>query len=56
MDGLLQPAEPQASTLILKPAVNRIVNLVLGSLHILLAISLLFGPGETWAYFYWFSA
>jgi len=30
-------------SLILKPAVNRIVNMVLGTLHILLAIAILFG-------------
>lgn len=43
-------------SLILKPAVNRIVNIVMGSLHILLAIGLLFGPDEIWAYYYWYSA
>jgi len=43
-------------SLILKPAVNRIVNIVMGSLHILLAIGILFGPGEIWAYYYWYSA
>jgi hypothetical protein len=24
--------------------------------HILLAIAILFGPGETWAYYYWYTA
>jgi hypothetical protein len=43
-------------SLILKPAVNRIVNMVLGILHILLAIGILFGPGEPWAYYYWYTA
>ena len=43
-------------SLILKPAVNRIVNIVLGILHLLLAIGILFGPGEIWAYFYWYTA
>jgi len=43
-------------SLILKPSVNRIVNIVLGILHILLAIGILFGPGETWAYYYWYTA
>ena len=43
-------------SLILKPAANRIVNIVLGSLHILLAISILFGPCKTWAYYYWYTA
>ena len=43
-------------SLILKPAVNRIVNIVLGILHILLAIAILFMPGEIWVYYYWYSA
>ncbi len=42
-------------SLILKPAVNRVVNIVLGSLHILLAVALLFGSG-IWSYYYWYSA
>lgn len=41
-------------SLVLKPAVNRIVNMVMGSLHILLAIALLFRSG-IWAYYYWYS-
>ena len=43
-------------SLILKPAANRIVNIVLGILHILLAIALLLGPGEIWAHSYWYTA
>ena len=43
-------------SLILKPAVNRIVNIVLGMLHILLALAIIFGPGEPWAYYYWYTA
>jgi len=43
-------------SLILKPAMNRIVNITMGSLHILLAIGILFGPGEIWAYYYWYTA
>ena len=29
--------------------------MVLGILHILLASGILFGPGETWAYYYWYT-
>lgn len=43
-------------SLVLKPSVNRVVNIVLGILHILLAVAILFGPGEIWAYYYWYSA
>jgi hypothetical protein len=43
-------------TLILKAKINRIVNLVLGVAHILLAVAILFGPGEIWSYYYWYTA
>ena len=43
-------------SLMLKPAVNRVVNIVMASLHILLAIGMFFGTGEIWAYYYWYTA
>jgi hypothetical protein len=43
-------------SLILKPAVNRVVNIIMAGLHILLAVGILFGPGEIWAYYYWYTA
>ena len=43
-------------SLILKPSVNRIVNIVMGSLHILLAIGILFISEGMWAYYYLYLA
>ena len=43
-------------SLILRPSVNRVVNIVIASLHILMAIGLLFGSGDIWAYYYWYTA
>ena len=39
-------------SLILRPAVNRVANIVMASLHILMAFGMFFGTGEIWEYYY----
>lgn len=43
-------------TSVLKPKTNRILNSTIATLLIILAISILFGPGEKWIYYFWYTA
>lgn len=49
------PAVMIVGSLLLPPRWNRRINMVLSSLHIALAIAVLFTPGETWLYYYWYT-